>query len=51
VIDPSVEWTVNPESFYSRSKNTPFTGRNLVGKAVMTIVDGRIVARNGEVLA
>jgi len=43
IIDPDLEWTVNPEEFKSLSKNTPFTGWKLTGKTVMTVVDGNIV--------
>jgi len=51
VIDPSLQWTVNPECFHSKSKNTPFTGRVLTGKPVLTIIDGRVVAKGNEVVA
>jgi dihydroorotase len=51
VIDPEAAWTVDPSKLHSRSKNTPLGGRKLVGKAVLTIVDGRVVAKNGEVIA
>ncbi len=43
IIDPEREWTVNGEQFASLSRNTPFHGWILKGKAVITIVDGRIV--------
>jgi dihydroorotase len=43
VIDPELEWTVEPAKFISRSRNTPFAGQRLVGRAVMTIVGGEIV--------
>lgn len=43
VIDPAFEWVVDPKRFLSKSRNTPFTGRTLRGRAVYTIVDGRIV--------
>ncbi|MCX5801674.1 MAG: dihydroorotase [Candidatus Eisenbacteria bacterium] len=43
VIDPQLEWTVDPRSFASRSRNTPFKGWTLVGKAIVTVVDGKIV--------
>lgn len=43
VIDPNLEWTVTPERFLSRSRNTPFTGTRLKGRALLTIVDGEIV--------
>jgi dihydroorotase len=42
VIDPELEWVVDFSKFYSKSKNTPFEGRNLKGKAIMTIVEGKI---------
>lgn len=47
VIDPQAKWTVDPDSFASKSRNTPFAGWRLVGKPVMTIVGGRIVMRDG----
>jgi dihydroorotase len=43
VIDPAAKWTVDPAAFYSKSHNTPFTGRALTGRAVLTIVAGAIV--------
>jgi dihydroorotase len=43
VIDPNLEWTVAPEKFLSKSRNTPFAGMRLKGRAVMTIVGGEIV--------
>ncbi|HEX6938289.1 MAG TPA: dihydroorotase [Longimicrobiales bacterium] len=43
VFDPTEEWTVDPEAFVSKSRNTPFAGWTLRGRAVYTIVGGRIV--------
>ncbi|HSJ10028.1 MAG TPA: amidohydrolase family protein, partial [Longimicrobiales bacterium] len=43
VFDPAWEWTVDPKQLLSRSRNTPFAGRVLRGRAVYTIVGGRIV--------
>ena len=43
VIDPEAAWTVEPAQLRSRSHNTPFAGRALRGRAVMTIVGGAIV--------
>jgi len=43
VIDPNLEWTVAPEKFLSKSRNTPFAGMRLKGRAVLTIVAGQIV--------
>lgn len=43
VFDPTHEWTVDPKRLLSKSRNTPFVGRKLRGRAVCTIVGGRIV--------
>lgn len=42
LIDPVKEWVVNPENFRSKSRNTPFEGWKLKGRAVMTLVQGRV---------
>ena len=49
VIDPDLVRTVDPRKFYSQGKNTPFRGMELKGWPCMTIVGGRIVARDGHV--
>ena len=41
IIDPNTEWTVDASQFKSKSKNTPFNGWKLGGRAVQTIVGGR----------
>ncbi len=43
VINPDLDWVVNPDDFKSLSRNTPYSGWNLKGKPIMTIVDGTIV--------
>ena len=50
VIDPEKEWTVEEKAFYTKGSHSPFAGRKLKGKAVMTIVDGRVVMRDGRVV-
>lgn len=42
VIDPDREWMVTPESLKTKSKNTALMGRTLRGRAVLTIVDGKV---------
>jgi len=42
IIDRDLEWTVDASLFKSRSKNTPFNGWKLMGRAVRTIVGGRV---------
>ena len=43
IFDPNETWTVDPEQFASKGRNTPFAGRELKGKVKYTIVGGRIV--------
>jgi len=43
VIDPDIEWTVEPARFLSRSRNTPFAGMRMRGRVRLTIVAGEIV--------
>jgi dihydroorotase len=50
IIDPNFEWTVDPGSFRSNSRNTPFAGMKLQGIAMTTIVDGEIVFDRQEAL-
>lgn len=45
VIDPNLEERVDPATFRSKGRNTPFAGRRLKGLPVMTIVGGKIVYR------
>ncbi|MFZ5649981.1 MAG: dihydroorotase [Bacillota bacterium] len=45
IIDPDLEERVDPESFRSKGRNTPFAGRLLKGMPVMTIVGGIPVYR------
>jgi dihydroorotase len=41
LIDPNLEWTVDAGAFQSASRNTPFDGWQLKGRAVRTIVGGK----------
>ncbi len=43
LIDPELEWTVDARQFQSMSRNTPFDGWKLKGRAVRTIVGGKTV--------
>lgn len=43
VFDPDAEWTVNPDAFVSKSRNTPFAGWALRGKPRYTVVGGDLV--------
>jgi dihydroorotase len=43
VLDLTDTWTVDPAAFCSKSRNTPFAGRVLTGRAALTLVGGKIV--------
>jgi dihydroorotase len=43
VVDPDRVWTIEPAALRSKSKNTPFLGRPLRGRAALTLVGGAIV--------
>ena len=43
IFDPDEEWTVRPEKFRSKARNTPFGGMKLLGKVKYTICRGEVV--------
>jgi dihydroorotase len=43
MIDPDWRWTVDAGAFLSKSRNTPFDGWEMTGRAVLTMVAGRVV--------
>jgi dihydroorotase len=43
VIDPERPVTITADALASKSKNTPFLGQTLAGRAVLTLVEGRVV--------
>jgi dihydroorotase len=45
LIDPSLQWQVDVSTFASKSINSPFDGWTLKGRAVATIVAGRVKYR------
>ena len=49
IIDPTRDWTFNAFESRSKSRNTPFDGRRFTGKAVATIIGGRIVFTDTEI--
>ena len=50
VIDTELLWTVDPKAFYTRGRHSPFAGRELKGRAVLTVVDGQIVMKDGVII-
>jgi dihydroorotase len=43
LIDPELKYTIDSDRFKSKSRNCPFNGMQAQGKAVMTLVGGRVV--------
>lgn len=43
IFDLNFPWKINPEQFYSKSKNTPFDSLLVEGKNMLTFVKGRLV--------
>ncbi|MFI4893225.1 MAG: dihydroorotase [Phycisphaerales bacterium JB058] len=48
LIDPELNWTIGEDDLRGRSRNTPFLGRPVRGRAVGTIVGGQIRFTSGE---
>jgi len=43
IVDPGLEWDVDPSRFRSKSRNTPFAGWKVKGRVTTTIVSGQVV--------
>src|SRR5262249_55600705 len=43
VVNPGIEWRVNAAELRSKSKNSPFLGWLMRGRAICTIVGARVV--------
>lgn len=42
ILDPNKEWEFSSKNIFSRSKNSPFIGENMMGKIINTIVKNHI---------
>lgn len=51
IVDLAKRGLIAPARLHSRSKVTPFADRAVQGVPVMTLVRGRVVMRDGEILA
>ena len=49
IIDPHKEWVVDVNESESKGRNCPFEGWKLKGRAVMTIVGGKVVMAQGRI--
>ncbi|ASJ10242.1 dihydroorotase [Thermococcus sp. P6] len=50
VVDLRREWKVKPEEFYTKAKWSPWEGKKLKGKVVMTILHGKVVMEGDEIV-
>jgi allantoinase len=50
-VDPDRRWTLTPDAVQARSARSPYAGRRFTGAVVRTIVRGRTVQRDGEILS
>jgi dihydroorotase len=50
IFDTKKEWTVDPKQFFSKGKNSAFTGKKLAGKAVYAIVGGAVKFEHGNIV-
>ena len=48
VLDPGLEWRCDPARFLSKSRNSPWKGRTLLGRCTHTLVGGRVVHELGR---
>lgn len=51
IIDAETEYIVDKNTFYTKGRNCPYDGWKVRGKALMTILDGKIVYENGRILS
>ena len=51
IFDTTAEWTVDPKKFFSKARNSAFSGKKLTGKAVYTIVAGEVKYDHGTIVA
>jgi dihydroorotase len=48
VVDAGATWTVTAETLASKGKNSPLLGRELPGRVLITVADGRLAYRDTE---
>jgi len=44
------EWTVDVEKFESKARNCPFNGWKLSGQVVTTLVGGKVIVNNSQIV-
>jgi dihydroorotase len=48
VVDPGASWVVEPETFASKSRNSPYSGMTLPGKVVHVLKAGKPTVEDGD---
>ncbi|MBR1741589.1 MAG: dihydroorotase [Lachnospiraceae bacterium] len=43
IAELDTEYEIDPETFFSKGKNTPFAGKKVYGRILMTMTDGKVV--------
>lgn len=50
IFNPNKKYTIDPNNFFSKGKNTPFAGKEVYGKVETTIVNGKVVYNGKEII-
>jgi len=50
IYDPSEQWTVDENKFFSKGKNSPYIGMKLTWKVTHTLVGGVVKFEDGEII-
>lgn len=50
LVDPALKWEYDANKGFSKSKNTPFTGRTFTGKVLLTVCNGTVVYKDETLL-
>jgi dihydroorotase len=48
LVDPERRWTVTPHALHSKSKNTPFLGREVRGSVELTLAKGAVIFERAQ---
>lgn len=51
IVDPEVEYTIDQTRLHSKHKLSPYDGMQMKGKVVRTIVRGRTIMKDGEIVS
>ncbi|MBI2126027.1 MAG: dihydroorotase family protein [Thaumarchaeota archaeon] len=51
ILDPQKKWKIDPSKFYSKAKYSPFDGMEVQGRIMATIVGGKVVFEDGQIIS